>query len=151
MVLASALEKPGTWVRVLACIRFFICSVASFLLFRPLGPLDVLAVFQLSDNSAISVQAKVLTYLDDFWNVLDMITIVLFTVGMSLRFIPNSATFSVARVVLSINLISFFFRILHIFSVKKELGPKLVMIRRMVCRDLLSRIFCILLSFVLAC
>ena len=29
---ASALEKPGTWVRVLASVRFFICSVASFLL-----------------------------------------------------------------------------------------------------------------------
>ena len=29
---ASALEKPGTWVRVLASAGFFICSVASFLL-----------------------------------------------------------------------------------------------------------------------
>ena len=29
---ASALEMPRNWVRVLACVRFFICSVASFLL-----------------------------------------------------------------------------------------------------------------------
>ena len=30
MVKASALEKSGTWVRVLASVRFFICSVAPF-------------------------------------------------------------------------------------------------------------------------
>ena len=34
VVKASALEKPGTCVRVLASVRFFICSVASFLLGR---------------------------------------------------------------------------------------------------------------------
>ena len=35
VVKSSALEKPGTWVRVLASVRFFICSVASFLLCCP--------------------------------------------------------------------------------------------------------------------
>ena len=35
VVYASAIEKPGTWVRVLASVRFFICSVASFLLCCP--------------------------------------------------------------------------------------------------------------------
>ena len=31
-VTASALEKPETWVRLPASVRFFICSVASFLI-----------------------------------------------------------------------------------------------------------------------
>ena len=35
VVYTSAIEKPGTWVRVLASVRFFICSVASFLLCCP--------------------------------------------------------------------------------------------------------------------
>ena len=34
-VTASALEKPGTWVRLPASVIFFICSVASFLLCCP--------------------------------------------------------------------------------------------------------------------
>ena len=37
---ASALEKPGTWVRILASVRFFICSVASFLLCCPCEALE---------------------------------------------------------------------------------------------------------------
>ncbi|XP_070175133.1 transient receptor potential cation channel subfamily M member-like 2 [Littorina saxatilis] len=91
---------------------------------------------QLVTNYAHSVRSKLVTYITDSWNMLDIITILLFTVGMILRFIPNDTCFSFARVVLSLNLVSFFFRILHIFSVNKELGPKLVMIRRMI-RDLM--------------
>ena len=37
---ASALEKPRNWVRVLASVRFFICSVASFLLCCPCDALE---------------------------------------------------------------------------------------------------------------
>ena len=37
---ASALEKPRTRVRVLASVRFFICSVASFLLCCPCEALE---------------------------------------------------------------------------------------------------------------
>ncbi|XP_076456247.1 transient receptor potential cation channel subfamily M member-like 2 isoform X2 [Babylonia areolata] len=91
---------------------------------------------QLVTNYAHSISSKVTTYVTDSWNLLDIITIGLFVVGMVLRFIPNDTSFEWARVVLAINLVSFFFRILHIFSVNKELGPKLVMIRRMI-RDLM--------------
>ena len=37
---ASALEKPGTWVLLPASDRFFICSVASFLLCCPCEALE---------------------------------------------------------------------------------------------------------------
>ena len=40
VVIASALEKPGTWVRLPASVRFFICSVASFLLCCPCEVLE---------------------------------------------------------------------------------------------------------------
>ena len=39
-VTASALEKPGTWVRLPASVRFFIYSVASFLLCCPCEALE---------------------------------------------------------------------------------------------------------------
>ena len=37
---ASALEKQRTWFRFLASVRFFICSVASFLLCCPCEALE---------------------------------------------------------------------------------------------------------------
>ena len=40
VVIASALENPGTWVRLPASVRFFICSVASFLLCCPCEALE---------------------------------------------------------------------------------------------------------------
>ena len=40
VVKASALEKPGTWVRDLASVRFFICSVASIRLCCPCEALE---------------------------------------------------------------------------------------------------------------
>ena len=39
-VIASTLEKPGTWVRLPASVIFFICSVASFLLCCPCEALE---------------------------------------------------------------------------------------------------------------
>lgn len=49
-----------------------------------------------------------------------------------LRFIDNFACFRAARFILAINIMVFCFRFLHIFSVSKNLGPKLVMIQNMV-------------------
>ena len=51
---------------------------------------------------------------------------------MIVRNIDCSECVEAGRIVLSICLMMFWFRILHIFSVHKELGPKLVMIGRMV-------------------
>ncbi|KAL5010117.1 hypothetical protein ScPMuIL_012422 [Solemya velum] len=90
---------------------------------------------QVVTSSSTSIIAKLQSYLTDTWNVVDVVTIVLFSLGMILRALPYTDTMEAARVILGLNLVSFFFRILHIFSVHKELGPKLVMIGRMV-RDL---------------
>ncbi|ESO93554.1 hypothetical protein LOTGIDRAFT_161660 [Lottia gigantea] len=99
-------------------------------------------------SNATSVGSKFRTYFTDYWNILDLMTIFLFAFGIILRFIPNDTTFEIARVSLCLNLISFYFRILHIFSVNKQLGPKLVMIRRMV-QDLMSFVV-ILAVFIIA-
>ncbi|XP_061181480.1 transient receptor potential cation channel subfamily M member 2-like [Saccostrea echinata] len=68
-------------------------------------------------------------YWSDSWNKVDVLTIVLFMLAAILRFCPWTIT--EARVAYSFCLMSFFFRILHIFTVHKELGPKIIMIRRM--------------------
>ncbi|XP_060577769.1 transient receptor potential cation channel subfamily M member-like 2 isoform X4 [Ruditapes philippinarum] len=87
---------------------------------------------QVATTASNSLAAKLQSYITDTWNIVDIITIVLFIIGMVLRFLPHSTTFEAARVFLALNFVSFFLRLLHIFSVHKELGPKLVMIGRMV-------------------
>ncbi|XP_052091143.1 transient receptor potential cation channel subfamily M member-like 2 isoform X6 [Mytilus californianus] len=103
-------------------------------------------VRQLVTGSSATINAKLKSYLSDSWNLVDVLTIILFICALVLRFIPDDDTFEAARVVYAINFIVFFFRILHIFSVHRELGPKLVMIGNMV-KDL-SYFMVILMVFV---
>lgn len=96
-----------------------------------------------TDDSAAFMH-KMVNYISEVWNILDVLTILTFIAGIILRVIPISACpecFNASRIVLSINLMTFCFRFLHIFSVHKELGPKLVMIGRMVCRFMTIYIF----------
>ncbi|KAK3605982.1 hypothetical protein CHS0354_019661 [Potamilus streckersoni] len=79
-----------------------------------------------------TMRTKLLSYISDDWNIVDVITISLFIIGMTLRSIENTHTLEAARVVLGVNLVAFFLRLLHIFSVHRELGPKMLMIIRMV-------------------
>jgi len=64
-----------------------------------------------------------------------MLTLGTYVPGLILRFIPISVCgtcFYTARIIFAFNHMMFFFRILHMFAVHKELGPKLVAIGRMV-------------------
>nr|KAG5691042.1 hypothetical protein BaRGS_021253 [Batillaria attramentaria] len=82
---------------------------------------------------------------------LDACTVAVFFVGVALRlliFVPCYKCYEVGRVILSINLVQFCVRLLFSFAINKELGPKVVMIRRMI-TDLMW-FFVILLVFVFA-
>lgn len=83
-------------------------------------------------SSTKNFNTKLNSYITDPWNIVDVATIVIFVIGIMLRFLPYQETLEAARCVMALNLVIFFFRILHIFSVHKQLGPKLVMIGRMV-------------------
>jgi len=90
----------------------------------------------------------VVAYFQVFWNKLDVLAIVLFFIGFSLRFINSGECFCAARIVLSVDLAIWFIRSLDIFAAVKRLGPKLVMIGEMV-HDL--KFFMIMLTvFILA-
>ncbi|XP_078586018.1 transient receptor potential cation channel subfamily M member-like 2 [Branchiostoma floridae x Branchiostoma japonicum] len=101
---------------------------------------------QLITTEARSLSGKLLEYVGNSWNLFDLANIITFIVAFALRFFP--ATFTVARVLYSLNLMIFSFRLLHIFYINKEMGPKLIMIARML-KDLLFFIF-ILIIFILA-
>ncbi|KAK3091760.1 hypothetical protein FSP39_022436 [Pinctada imbricata] len=73
-------------------------------------------------------RSNVLSYFSEKWNIVDVTSFVFFIVGIVIRFVGS---IEVARIILALNLIIFFCRVLHTFAVHKELGPKLVMIKAM--------------------
>ncbi|WAR04383.1 TRPM2-like protein [Mya arenaria] len=125
----------------------FMYNVCSHLVFLSLYTYILVFTF----NTQVSVEEIILiiwVYFTDTWNVVDTMTNMLFIIGITLRFLPYEGTFEAARVVLALNFITFFLRLLYIFSVHKELGPKLVMIGKMM-KDLIY-FFLILMVFVLS-
>ncbi|XP_069886906.1 transient receptor potential cation channel subfamily M member 2 isoform X1 [Dipodomys merriami] len=68
-------------------------------------------------------------YFSDFWNKLDAGAILLFIAGLTCRLVP--ATLYPGRVILSLDFIMFCLRLMHIFTVSKTLGPKIIIVKRM--------------------
>ncbi|CAM9642449.1 unnamed protein product, partial [Lampetra planeri] len=74
-------------------------------------------------------------YIKDIWNRIDMLALLLFTIGVICRLIPNSineSTFQAGRSVLCVDYMVFCLRLMHIFTVNKTLGPKIIIVKRMV-------------------
>ncbi|XP_071788349.1 transient receptor potential cation channel subfamily M member 5-like isoform X1 [Asterias amurensis] len=86
------------------------------------------------------------SWLFGYWNSVDLVSLLMFAIGIGLRFHP--VTMDAARIVLALDLIVFYLRILHICSASKLLGPKLIMIIRMMVD--LSIFICILLVFMVS-
>ncbi|XP_072174396.1 transient receptor potential cation channel subfamily M member-like 2 [Diadema setosum] len=100
---------------------------------------------QIAQGESSSWKIRLYAWITDYWNLIDLATLTLFGVGFVLRFFQQFL--SAARIVLSLNLIIFYIRLLHIFSVSKQLGPKLIMIQRMMVDLVLF--FCILSVFLI--
>ncbi|KAL3836753.1 hypothetical protein ACJMK2_022170 [Sinanodonta woodiana] len=92
--------------------------------------------------------SRLSNYIRDGWNILDIITVFMFLFGMILRIFDHAQVAEAAHIVLGVNMITFYLRLLHIFSVHRELGPKLVMIMHMVYN--LAYFIMILLVFIVA-
>ena len=69
----------------------------------------------------------------DPWNIPDMVALIGFLAGLSCRFIDLPHAMEASRIIFAIDLMVFYLRILHTFSIHRKLGPKLVMIGQMVC------------------
>ncbi|XP_028925185.1 transient receptor potential cation channel subfamily M member 2 isoform X2 [Ornithorhynchus anatinus] len=68
-------------------------------------------------------------YFNDFWNKLDVGAILIFIAGLTCRLIP--AALYPGRIILSLDFIMFCLRLMHIFTVSKTLGPKIIIVKRM--------------------
>ncbi|XP_004713814.1 transient receptor potential cation channel subfamily M member 5 [Echinops telfairi] len=72
---------------------------------------------------------KFMLYVEDNWNKCDMVAIFLFVVGVTCRVLPW--VFEAGRAVLAIDFMVFALRLIHIFAVHKQLGPKIIIVERM--------------------
>ncbi|XP_016102616.1 transient receptor potential cation channel subfamily M member 5 [Sinocyclocheilus grahami] len=78
----------------------------------------------------MSIFKKMKLYVEDNWNKCDMVAISLFVVGLSCRM--ASSTYEAGRTVLALDFMVFTLRLIHIFAIHKQLGPKIIIVERMI-------------------
>ncbi|KAM6064667.1 transient receptor potential cation channel subfamily M member 2 isoform 2-T3 [Theristicus caerulescens] len=83
----------------------------------------------LYDPDGFGVVKMASLYFKDFWNKLDICAILVFITGLTCRLIPS--TLYPGRIILSLAFIIFCLRLMHIFTVSKTLGPKIIIVKRM--------------------
>uniref|UniRef100_A0A8B9V616 Transient receptor potential cation channel subfamily M member 5 n=1 Tax=Anas zonorhyncha TaxID=75864 RepID=A0A8B9V616_9AVES len=76
-----------------------------------------------------NLMKKFKLYLEDNWNKCDMVTIFLFIIGVTCRML--NSTFQAGRTILAIDFMVFTLRLIHIFAIHKQLGPKIIIVERM--------------------
>uniref|UniRef100_A0A8C9N2X4 Transient receptor potential cation channel subfamily M member 2 n=1 Tax=Serinus canaria TaxID=9135 RepID=A0A8C9N2X4_SERCA len=83
----------------------------------------------LYDPDGLGVVKMASLYIKDFWNKLDICAILVFIAGLTCRLIPS--TLYPGRIILSLAFIIFCLRLMHIFTVSRTLGPKIIIVKRM--------------------
>ncbi|XP_017295191.1 transient receptor potential cation channel subfamily M member 4a isoform X2 [Kryptolebias marmoratus] len=68
-------------------------------------------------------------YIQDVWNKCDLTAIVLFLLALCCRMFPWSYQFG--RAVMAIDYMVFTLRLIHIFAIHKQLGPKIIIVGKM--------------------
>ncbi|KAK3091596.1 hypothetical protein FSP39_021023 [Pinctada imbricata] len=95
-----------------------------------------------------SIMYKLRNWFGSVWNRFDLIMYTLFLTSVILRFALDESNFLWARIFYSVTLAMYFLRIMQYFYVEKNIGPKVIMISRMI-TDLLF-FFMILVVFILS-
>lgn len=78
------------------------------------------------------VRQKLKDWWSDFWNKFDTASILTFILAVILRFTLKGDSFEATRWLFSFSLVVYFVRFSQLFFVLEELGPKIIMIRKMV-------------------
>ncbi|XP_024852512.1 transient receptor potential cation channel subfamily M member 2 isoform X3 [Bos taurus] len=81
------------------------------------------------DPDGSGLRKAVLVYFSDYWNKLDVCAILLFIAGLTCRLMPS--LLYTGRIILSLDFTMFCLRLMHIFTVSKTLGPKIIIVKRM--------------------
>ncbi|KAJ8343196.1 hypothetical protein SKAU_G00305250 [Synaphobranchus kaupii] len=105
-------------------------SVAEFILYFWVFSLVLEEVRQsFFTDEDTSILKKFKLYVEDNWNKCDMVAILLFVVGVSCRMVDD--IYEAGRTVLALDFMVFTLRLIHIFAIHKQLGPKIIIVERM--------------------
>lgn len=77
------------------------------------------------------LKQKINVWLEDYWNITDLVAISVFLLGLLLR-LQNEPYMGYGRVIYCVDIIFWYIRVLDIFGVNKYLGPYVMMIGKMV-------------------
>lgn len=109
-------------------------------------------------HSVISEQMPF--YFKDYWNILSVLALVVSLMGFAVRatrlgYTADSAaaeasdsTLYAARVILLVGLMIFYLRLLFVFSLRPQIGPKIRMISAMITQDLIPMLFVFVIFFI---
>lgn len=81
------------------------------------------------DPDGFALQKKARRYINDIWNILDLLSMILFVIGLALRLTVR--LFYAGKVTLCIDFVVFCLRLMSIFTISRTLGPKIIIVRRM--------------------
>ncbi|XP_054587961.1 transient receptor potential cation channel subfamily M member 1 [Nothobranchius furzeri] len=76
------------------------------------------------------LKQKISVWLEDYWNITDLVAISVFLLGLLLR-LQNEPYMGYGRVIYCVDIIFWYIRVLDIFGVNKYLGPYVMMIGKM--------------------
>ncbi|XP_062919303.1 transient receptor potential cation channel subfamily M member 5 [Mobula hypostoma] len=76
-----------------------------------------------------NIVKKFKLYVEDSWNKCDMLALILFIVAVTCRML--SVTYDAGRTTLCLDFMVFALRLIHIFAINKQLGPKIIIVERM--------------------
>ncbi|KAL0985692.1 hypothetical protein UPYG_G00160580 [Umbra pygmaea] len=82
------------------------------------------------DPDGFAFRKKAEMYINNLWNILDVLSILLFTIGLVFRLTPS--LWYAGKVILCIDFIVFCLRLMAIFTISKTLGPKIIIVKRMI-------------------
>ncbi|XP_047456105.1 transient receptor potential cation channel subfamily M member 2 [Mugil cephalus] len=105
-------------------------SPAEFLLYIWLVSLVCEEIRQLfHDPDGFGFRKKAKMYINELWNILDVLSILLFIVGLVFRL--TTELFYAGKILLCIDFVVFCLRLMAIFTISRTLGPKIIIVKRM--------------------
>lgn len=92
--------------------------------------------FQVFIHGEMKMKYRIEAWSNSLWNVFDLMSFVVFAVAVVLRFVLDSEDFFYARFAYSISLGVFILRTLQLFYISRHIGPKVVMLEKLVCQKI---------------
>ncbi|XP_075960121.1 transient receptor potential cation channel subfamily M member 2 [Anarhichas minor] len=81
------------------------------------------------DPDGFGFHKKARMYINELWNILDVLSILLCIIGLAFRL--TTELFYAGKILLCIDFVVFCLRFMAIFTISRTLGPKIIIVRRM--------------------